>query len=116
MLKEIKKGIIIGIVGAMLISPITVHAETPQEKWIRIQKESNEKFMAGVEADGNLTEDAEKSLSWNKKETKKVKESKKETKTVSNNKTTLVYGVDELHITGLPTDEKGYTKAGQYSK
>lgn len=25
-----------------------------------------------------------------------------------------VYGVDELHIVGLPTDERGYTKAGDY--
>ena len=36
--------------------------------------------------------------------------------TINKNKTTLVYGVDELHITGLPTDEKGYTIAGQYSR
>ena len=28
----------------------------------------------------------------------------------------LVYGVDELHVTGLPTDERGYTKAGDYGK
>lgn len=116
MIKEIKKGIVIGVIGAMIISPVTVHAETPQERWIRIQKESNEKFMASVEADGNLTEEAEKSLSWNKKDTKSVKDNKKEENTINKNKTTLVYGVDELHITGLPTDEKGYTIAGQYSR
>lgn len=28
----------------------------------------------------------------------------------------LVYGVDELHVAGLPTDERGYTKAGNYGE
>ena len=27
-----------------------------------------------------------------------------------------VYGVDELHVVGLPTDERGYTKAGDYGE
>ena len=121
MFRAIFKGIIIGVIIAIALSPVTVHAETPQERWIRIQKESNEEFMKGVEADGNLTAEAEEALSWNKKKTKTNK-SKTETKTNSNTNTYTenprgwVYGTDELHITGLPTDERGYTRAGNYGE
>ena len=118
-MKSIKIGMIIGAILAVILSPITVHAESAQERWLRKQRESNEEFMKECEKDGNLTETAEKALSWNK--TKKKTSNKTETKNNSNTSTTdiprgYVYGVDELHVTGLPTDEKGYTKAGDYGK
>lgn len=120
MIKTIFKGIIIGTIIAIVISPLTVHAESKQERWIRIQQESNEEFMKGVEKDGNLTEEAEKALSWgnskgkaNKKTTKKNK-TKSGSNTGSSSARGWVYSVDELHITGLPTGEDGYTKPGDY--
>ena len=119
----IKKGIFIGIVVAILLSPIKVHAETKQERWLRIQQESNRQFMEGCEKDGNLTQEAIDALAWGDKS---KKPNKKETNTeqkTNNNKSKsdeinkgYVYSVDELHIQGLPTDERGYTKAGDYGK
>lgn len=125
MIKEIKKGIIIGTIIAIALSPITVHAETKQERWIRIQKESNEKFMAGVEADGNLTQEAIDALAWGNKNKKPNKETTKSNTNITINNyygntqseaKGYVYSVDEIHIQGLPTNEDGYTKAGDYGK
>lgn len=114
-MKSILNGIIVGIFLAILFAPLTVHAETRQERWLRIQRESNEEYMKELEKDGNLTEEAEKALSWGKKTNKA---NKKEVKENKNNTTTsgkgLIYGTDELHVIGTPTDERGYTKAGDY--
>lgn len=124
-MKTIFKGIVIGIIASIVLSPITVHAETSQEAWIRKQQESNREFMEGVEKDGNLTQEAIDALSWGDK-TKKPNKKTKKTEvnvtvnnyygTTNDNPRGYVYGTDELHITGLPTDEKGYTKAGDYGK
>lgn len=117
-IKSINKIIILGIAIIIMLKPINVHAESPQERWIRIQKESNEEFLRGCEKDGNLTQEAVDALSWGNK---KIKPNKKSN--VNNNQGNVsssqnkgyVYGTDELHITGLPTDsETGYTKAGDY--
>ena len=124
MKKEILLGIGLGIGLALTLNTLKVHAETPQERWIRIQKESNEAFMNDVEKDGNLTEEAVNSLSWgNKTKKTQVKTNKKSasnntssSSSYSGNPRGYVYGVDEIHITGLPTDERGYTKAGDYGK
>ena len=117
-MKSIIKGIILGILLTIILKPIIVNAESPQERWIRIQRESNEEFMRGCEKDGNLTQEAVDALSWGNKN---IKPNKKENKNMNNNYNTssqnkgYVYGTDELHITGLPTDsETGYTKAGDY--
>ena len=123
MIKTIFKGIIIGTIIAIAISPLTVHAETPQERWIRLQKESNEEFMKGVEEDGNLTEEAYDQLSWGgsikgKVNKKKEKKTTDKTYTIKGDEVNkgYVYSTDELHVVGLPEDERGYTKAGDYGK
>lgn len=124
MRKEIILGIGLGIGLVLVLTQLTVKAETPQERWIRIQKESNEAFMNDVEKDGNLTEKAVDSLSWgNKTKKAQIKSNKKSSSSVSNNTSSYsgnprgyVYGVDELHVTGLPIDERGYTKAGDYGE
>lgn len=123
MIKEIIKGIILGTVLSLVFAPIIVHAETPQERWIRIQKESNEEFMKGVEEDGNLTEEAYDQLSWGgtikgKINKKKEKKSTDKTYTIKGDEVNkgYVYTTDELHVVGLPEDERGYTKAGDYGK
>lgn len=122
---SILKGIILGVILLIILAPITVHAETRQEAWIRKQQESNREFMEGVEKDGNLTQEAIDALAWGDKTKKPNKKSKKTEVNIKINKyygTTTdnpkgyVYGTDELHITGLPTDETGYTKAGDYGK
>lgn len=122
MIKIIFRGIVIGTLLAIIISPITVLAETPQERWIRIQKESNKEFMDGCEKDGNLTQEAVDALSWGDKTKKPNKKTEKETKkknnssnsTYSNQNRGWVYSTDELHLVGLPEDERGYTRAGDY--
>ena len=123
MIKTILKGIILGAIIGIAISPLTVHAKTPQERWIRIQKESNEEFMKGVEEDGNLTEEAYDQLSWGgsikgKVNKKKEKKSIDKTYTIKGDEVNkgYVYSTDELHVVGLPEDERGYTKAGDYGK
>lgn len=123
MIKTILKGIILGAIIGIVLSPLTVHAETPQERWIRIQKESNEEFMKGVEEDGNLTEEAYDQLSWGgsikgKVNKKKEKKSTDKTYTIKSDEVNkgYVYSTDELHVVGLPEDERGYTKAGDYGK
>lgn len=123
MIKTILKGIIIGAIIAIAISPLTVHAETAQERWIRIQKESNEEFMKGVEEDGNLTQEAIDALAWGDKSKKPNKKSKVKEKSTTTSSTRgdelnkgYVYSTDELHVVGLPEDERGYTKAGDYGK
>lgn len=82
-----------------------------EEEWLAKKKAQQEKYMKELEADGNLTEEAYKSIT--KKDIKNKK--RKEKNTQQENKG-LVYGVDELHITGLPTDERGYTQAGNYGE
>lgn len=117
MVKTILKGIIIGTIIAFVISPLTVHAESKQERWLRIQQESNEEFMKGVEKDGNLTEEAEKALSWGNskgKANKKTNKTKSGKNTGTTNAKGWVYSVDELHVTGLPVDDEGYTRPGDY--
>jgi hypothetical protein len=123
MIKTIFRGIILGVILAVILSPITVHAETKQERWLRIQQESNREFMEGCEKDGNLTQEAVDALSWGDKSKKPNKKTKETNTSVNNNYGSstsnprgYVYGTDELHITGLPTDERGYTKAGDYGR
>ena len=99
----------------ILYSPIIVHAETFAEKCQRMQRESDEEFAKRVSNDGNMTESASKALSRSNKTYKVNSESKSETnESKSSNSSSYsdrprgrVYGVDELHLVGLPTDERG---------
>ena len=117
-MKEIRNGILIGIILAILLSPITAKASTKEEEWLKKQQATSEKFMEELEKDGNLTQNAIDSL----KVGKTKKKANKKTEKSSINKTTpkstgkgWVYSTDELHVTGLPTDtETGYTVSGWY--
>ena len=101
---------IITVVIMMLAISIKVNASY-EEEWLAKKKAEQEKYMEELEKDGNLTEEAYKSIT--KKDAKNKK--RKEKNTQQENKG-LVYGVDELHVTGLPTDERGYTQAGNYGE
>ena len=95
----------------------TVHAETFAEKCQRMQAENDKAFLEGLERDGNLTQDA---IDTSKMKTNLKPNKKASTKTNSNTNSSSytgkgwVYSSDELHIIGLPEDEQGYTRSGDY--
>lgn len=88
------------------------------DEWLKKKQEQQQKYMQELADEGTLTEDNINSITKGKgtniKPTKKTE--KKETKENTQENRGYVYGVDELHITGLPIDERGYTKAGDYGK
>ena len=100
-----------------------VHASYSDE-WLRKQKEADEKYMNELEKDGNLTQEAIDSISKGSSKRKPNKSTAKRKSNEQSNKQSnkqsnseakgWVYGADELHVTGLPTDERGYTQAGNY--
>ncbi len=95
------------------------------EKWLKKQREQNEKYMDELEADGNLTQEAIDSIS---KGTSKRKPNHKSSASKNGNSGSTsnsssnypgsgkgwVYSVDELHVIGLPEGKNGYTKPGWY--
>ena len=115
-------GFIVGFSG------ITAHAgnyEEYVEKWLQKQREMDEKYMDGLEADGNLTQEAIDSIS--KGTLMRKPNHKSSTRSKSSSGTSggtsygysgsgkgWVYSVDELHVIGLPEGENGYTKPGWY--
>ena len=101
---------IITIIIMMITMSVKVRASY-EEEWLAKKKAEQEKYMKELEADGNLTEEAYKSIT--KKDAKNKKRNEKNTQQENKG---LVYGVDELHVTGLPTDERGYTQAGNYGE
>lgn len=110
---------LIVILITVSITTIPVHAESFAEKCQRMQREADEQFLKELEAEGNLTQEAldsykgKSKLKANKKTTKEktTEQAKSGDSAIGKG---LVYGVDELHVTGLPTDERGYTQAGNY--
>lgn len=111
-----KKIFAIAICSIVLMTPITSHAETFAEKCQRLQRESDKEFVEGLERDGNLTQEAIDAFHLEGK-----KPQKKTTKNSSTGNTAgttsgkgWIYSTDELHVVGLPEDERGYTKAGDY--
>jgi len=110
---------IIAIIISVAITPITAHASSYADEWLAKQKAQDEKWMDELEADGNLTQEAIDSTKskTNRKPNKKTTQTET-TQTQSSSSQTQgrgwVYGTDELHIVGLPEDERGYTKAGNY--
>ena len=116
---------LIAIIISVTITTIPVHAETYAEAWVRKQREANEKYMDELEADGNLTQEAIDSLGCGQSKRKPNKKTKETTttQTTTNNSTSTydnprgwVFTSDELHIVGLPEDENGYTKSGDYGR
>lgn len=121
-MKKILSLIIILI--SVTITTIPVKANSYAEEWLKKKQAQQEKYMNELEADGNLTQEAIDSIS---KGTSKRKPNKKSSTTTDSSTTTnsnasnygssgkgWVYATDELHVTGLPTDERGYTQAGWY--
>ena len=103
------------------LTTIPVHAESFAEKCQRMQRENDEQFMKDLAKEGNLTQEALDAYKGKSdlKPSKKIKSNKKDTNQQAKSGDSaigkgLVYGVDELHVTGLPTDERGYTQAGNY--
>lgn len=118
-MKKILSLIIILI--SVTITPITAHASSYADEWLAKQKAQDEKWMDELEADGNLTQeaiDSTKSKTNRKPNKKTTQTEEKTTQTQSSSSQTQgrgwVYGADELHVVGLPEDERGYTKAGNY--
>ena len=101
---------IITVIIMMLAMSVKVKASY-EEEWLAKKKAEQEKYMEELEKDGNLTEEAYRSIT--KKDAKNKKRNEKNTQQENKG---LVYGVDELHVTGLPTDERGYTQAGNYGE
>ena len=94
-----------------------VHANYADE-WLKKKQEQQQKYMQELADEGTLTEDNINSITKGKgtniKPSKKTEKTEKKESTQENRG--YVYGVDELHLVGLPTDERGYTKAGDYGR
>lgn len=109
-----RKFLMIYAIILVLINSVQVNASSYADEWLAKKQAQQEKYLAELEKDGNLTQEA---IDATKTSKKKVSTNKKETKKSKNNDDyTLIYGTDELHVVGLPTDERGYTKAGKYEK
>ena len=111
---------IIAILISVTITPITAHASSYADEWLAKQKAQDEKWMDELEADGNLTQEAIDSTKskTNRKPNKKTTQTETSQTQSSSSQTQgrgWIYGVDELHVVGLPEDaETGYTKSGFY--
>ena len=92
-----------------------VNASSYADEWLAKKQAQQEQYLAELEADGNLTEEAidATKLKTNKKANKKKE--KKENDKNNNQGKGWVYSTDELHVINLPEDkETGYTKSGWY--
>lgn len=107
-----RKIILIYALILLLANNVEVKASDYASDWLAKKQAEQEKYLSELEKDGNLTQEAidATKLKTNKKSNNKEKENKNKEKS----KTIIVYGTDELHIVGLPENEKGYTKAGKY--
>ena len=110
-------GIMIVTMSYTIIS-IKSSASDYADEWLKKKQEQQNEYMESLKKEGNLTDSAIASITKGKGTN--IKSNKKENKTIKSNnsssKTTLIYGTDELHVVGLPTDERGYTKAGTYER
>ena len=111
---------LIAVLISVSIMPITAKAE---ESAVDLYKRDPNAFYAKYKC---LDEEAEEQglysdandgafVKRNKNKKKDTKETpQKTTTTTESTNRGWVYGVDELHITGLPTGEDGYTLQGDY--
>lgn len=106
------KVMLIYVIFLMLINHIDVYASSYADEWLAKKQQQQEEYMNELQKDGNLTDEAKASITKSNTSTK----TKKETNKNYTNKEShgYVYSCDELHIIGLHTDEKGYTKSGSY--
>ena len=95
-------------------------AEEARRKWWERYNQTEEAVKEIIE-----DENCYNNYSGTIKTSKSAKTTKKSSGTSSTTASTYsysdiprgyVYGVDELHVTGLPVDERGYTRAGDYGK
>lgn len=106
-----RKIILIYALILVLTNNIKVEASSYADEWLAKKQAQQNEYMKELEKDGNLTEEIEESITKKKTNTTKKNENNN-----SKSNSTIVYGTDELHIVGLPTDERGYTKTGKYEK
>lgn len=100
---------------------ISAQAETRQERYKRLQQESDQKFLDELEAAGMLTQeaiDAVEGPNSTRKPNYKPSSGSSSCSTGNSSGTTQgkgwVYSSDELHVIGLPEGSNGYTKPGYY--
>ena len=111
-MKYAKILIIIPVISIIFSTP--VQAKSAREKWwerYNYMQEYTMEIYNDEDLYSNYTPHEE--IASENKTTKKTKKNTSKTTTRSEAKG-WVYGVDELHVTGLPEDERGYTKAGDY--
>lgn len=109
------KVMLIYIIFLILLNHIEVHATSYADEWLAKKQQQQEEYMKSLEKEGNLTEEVKNSIT--KKNTKnKNKTNSNTTSSYTGQNRGYVYGVDELHVIGLPTDERGYTRAGDYGR
>lgn len=113
----IKRKLLLGYaIFIVLINHIDVHASSYEDEWLAKKQAQQQEYMKSLEQDGNLTEEAYKSITKKDSKKKDKKNNKNNNITYSENRG-YVYGVDELHIVGLPTNPTtGYTLQGDYGK
>lgn len=108
------------LISATIISVPSYAKETFAERCQRRQREAQEQFVADLEREGNLTQEAIDAFGVKGKQPQK-KSSK--TTTSGNTASTStytgeargwVYSTDEMHVVGLPENEQGYTASGDY--
>lgn len=97
-----------------LINHVDVNASSYADEWLAKKQQQQEEYMKSLEKEGNLTEEVKNSIT--KKNTKSKSTNLSNSNTNSGSNRGYVYGIDELHLVGLPTDERGYTKAGDYGR
>lgn len=108
-----RKLLLVYAIFIVLINHVDVNASSYADEWLAKKQQQQEEYMKELQKDGNLTDEAKASITKSKSNTKN--KTKKENKNyVQTENHGYVYGVDELHVVGLPTDERGYTKAGNY--
>lgn len=114
----IKRKLLLGYaIFIVLINHVDVHASSYADEWLAKKQAQQQEYMKSLEQDGNLTDDVVNSITKGKGNAYgKVKNKDKQQKTYTENRG-YVYGVDELHIVGLPTNPNtGYTLQGDYGK
>lgn len=102
---------------------INAKAETRQERYKRLQYESDQKFLDELEEAGMLTQEAIDAIdgpnSTRKPNYRSSNGSSAGSKGNSNSAGTTqgkgwIYSSDELHVIGLPEGSNGYAKTGYY--
>jgi len=114
----IKRKLLIGYaIFIVLINHVDVHASSYADEWLAKKQAQQQEYMKSLEQDGNLTEEAYKSITKKDVKNKSNKNSNKNKTSTNGENRGYVYGVDELHITGLPKNPNtGYTLQGDYGE